>query len=144
MKDAHQRQESDEHVRLAEEVLHVELAADLASPVSLRTRIHLDTARPAAMTAADSRKRCVGVGTGGVCCSYLYQDVYARWGARVLFHLFCELRLLLLFGQDSRVLSDGRASGEITAHIDFPTLSPRSRPPSASAAVAVRSNYYTP
>lgn len=39
--DTHQRQQSDEHGRLADEVLDVELTADLAGPVRLRTRIHL-------------------------------------------------------------------------------------------------------
>jgi len=37
----YQRQQPDEHVRLADKVLDVELAADFAGPVGLRTSIHL-------------------------------------------------------------------------------------------------------
>lgn len=37
----YQRQQSDEHVRFADKVLNVELAADFAGPVGLRTRIHI-------------------------------------------------------------------------------------------------------
>lgn len=36
----YQRQQSNEHMRLAYEILDVEFAADLTSPVSLWTRIH--------------------------------------------------------------------------------------------------------
>lgn len=37
----YQRQQPDEHVRLADKVLDVELAADFAGPVGLRTSIHI-------------------------------------------------------------------------------------------------------
>lgn len=49
MDTTHQRQHPDEHVRLADKVLHVELAADFSSPVSLRTRIHFSYSRATAV-----------------------------------------------------------------------------------------------
>lgn len=47
----YQRQKPNEHVGLADKVLHVELAADLAGAVCLRARIHL--------RAADAPHQCV-------------------------------------------------------------------------------------